>query len=88
MCEPLYFYLRGIIYPWIRDSTQKISLKEGVMILYEDNVAQIKSIQNDVISASILQSDDVVELPRSQCIPLNAKIIYNKIRDITHIKEL
>ena len=58
------------------------------MILYEDNVAQIKSIQNDVISASILQSDDVVELPRSQCIPLNAKIIYNKIRAITHIKEL
>ena len=88
MCEPLYFYLRGIIYPWIRDAMQKISLKEGVMILYEDNVAQIKSIQNDVISASILQSDDVVELPRSQCLALNAQIIYNKIRDITHIKDI
>ena len=82
VCEPLYFYSRGLITPMIRDHPQKISLKVGVMVVYEDHVAQIKDIEDDIVVAEFLQSDEVVRLPRSECVPLDASILYRKIREI------
>ena len=88
ICEPLYYYMRGSITPIIRDHPQKISLKVGVMILYEDNVAQIKDINDGLVVASLLQSDEIIELPLSECVPLDASILYKKIREICNTQSI